>query len=91
MGRLMVVRSLGMVTGPVVGSAAFELGGFGLPYVLGGGLLLLFDCVLSLSKLVPDAATPKASSPFRQLLRLREVRAGMACVTLSLASILCGE
>ena len=77
----------GMVAGPVVGSAAFELGGFGLPYLLGGGLLLLFDCVLIFSKLVPDSATPKPSSPIRQLLGLREVRAGMACVALSLASM----
>ncbi|KAK7502865.1 hypothetical protein BaRGS_00005814, partial [Batillaria attramentaria] len=67
-GTLETFSGLGLMVGPPIGGALFELGGFGLPFWVMGSLLIgcaFLTCLLLPSR--PDNPRPKRGSIFRLL------------------------
>lgn len=72
MGYTLVGSTAGSILGPVLGGSLFEYGGFELPFMVAGALVIL-DGVLRFTLLPLDRADAAASAPLRSLLTDRTI------------------
>ncbi|KAK7091110.1 MFS-type transporter SLC18B1-like [Littorina saxatilis] len=67
-GALETFSGLGLMVGPPIGGALFELGGFGLPFWVMGGILMTCACLTALlMPSRPDSHRPNRGSMFLML------------------------